>query len=42
MRLLNYGCKALMAIFATVTFVVAFIPYGLTMLFAYLDELTDK
>lgn len=42
MKLLNYGCRVLMTIFAAITFAVAVVPYGLTMLFVYLDELTDK
>lgn len=42
MSLLNYLIKGFIGIFGIITVLVAIIPWGLTMLFVYLDELTDK
>lgn len=40
-NLLNYVIKAVWVTFAIITFIVACVPYGIALLFAYLDELTD-
>lgn len=42
LSMINYVIRGFIGIFGIITFLVAIIPYGLTMLFVYLDEITDK